>query len=641
MDMGIVNAGQLEIYEEVRPELLQYVEDVLFNRRADATERLVEFAEGVRGRGKQREVDLSWRETDVAERLKHALVHGIVDFIEEDTEEARQALEKPLDVIEGPLMDGMGVVGDLFGAGKMFLPQVVKSARVMKRAVAWLLPYMESEADGTRKAQGKVVLATVKGDVHDIGKNIVGVVLGCNSYDVVDLGVMVPLDQILTTATEEQADIVGLSGLITPSLDEMVNVAREMERREMSLPLLIGGATTSRQHTAVKVAPHYGQPTVHVLDASRVVNVVSNLLDPARKGEFDSRNRAAQQKLIEDFGKPKGRKLLSYDEARENRATLTFTPDTLATPSFTGLRHERGIDLRELSRYIDWTFFFTAWELRGRYPAILDDPKQGEAARELFEAAQGLLARIIDEGRLEARAAYGFWPANAVGEDLVLFEDATRSSEVARFPFLRQQHHQANGKANRSLVDYVAPIESGVVDHVGAFAVTAGLGASDFAQAFEAEHDDYQAIIVKALADRLAEALAEWLHARVRGEWGHPDAPDFAIEDMLRERYRGIRPAFGYPACPDHTPKHTLFDLLDAHALDMSLTEHGAMLPAASVSGLYFAHPDARYFGLGRVGPDQIADYARRMGQTVEACERWLASNLAYDPAQPAAAAQS
>jgi 5-methyltetrahydrofolate--homocysteine methyltransferase len=639
MDMGIVNAGQLEIYEDVKPELLGYVEDVLFNRRPDATERLVEFADGVRGKGKQREVDLSWREADVAERLKHALVHGVVDFIEEDTEEARLALAKPLDVIEGPLMAGMGVVGDLFGAGKMFLPQVVKSARVMKRAVAWLLPYMESEADGSRKAQGKVVLATVKGDVHDIGKNIVGVVLGCNSYDVVDLGVMVPLDKILTTAVEEQADVVGLSGLITPSLDEMVNVAREMERRKMTLPLLIGGATTSRQHTAVKVAPHYSQPTVHVLDASRVVNVVSNLLDPARKPAFDEKNRAAQQKLIEDFGKPKGRSLLTFEQARENRTQLAFTPETMATPSFTGLRHLRAVDLRELTRYIDWTFFFSAWELRGRYPAILDDPRQGEAARELFSAAQGLLERIIDEGRLEARVAYGFWPANAVGEDIVLYEDAGRAAEAARFPMLRQQYKQGGGKSNRSLVDYVAPIESGVVDHVGAFAVTAGLGASEFAKEFEAEHDDYQAIIVQALADRLAEALAEWLHARVRGEWGHPDEVDAPIEDMLRERYRGIRPAFGYPACPDHTPKHTLFELLDAPGIGMSLTEHGAMLPAASVSGLFFAHPDARYFGIGRLLPDQVEDYARRMGQTVEACERWLGSNLAYDPATRAAAA--
>ncbi|MDJ0864648.1 MAG: methionine synthase [Myxococcota bacterium] len=625
MNMGIVNAGQLVVYEDIAPELLERVEDVLFDRRTDATERLVELAEQVRGSGKKREVDLSWREAAVEERLAHALVHGIVDFIEQDTEEARQHYERPLHVIEGPLMAGMQIVGDLFGAGKMFLPQVVKSARAMKRAVAYLTPYLEEEKAESpeARARGKIVMATVKGDVHDIGKNIVGVVLGCNNYEVIDLGVMVPCDQILDAAEREGADLIGLSGLITPSLDEMVHVAREMERRGTTRPLLIGGATTSKQHTAVKIAPAYGGASVHVLDASRAVGVVSSLLDPKRADAFVAETRTAQERVREAHAGGAERPLIALAEARAQRPELSFGADACGEPAFHGRRLLADLDLREVSRYIDWTFFFSAWELKGKFPKILDHPRYGAAARELYEHAQTLLERIFDEGALRANATYGFWHANADGDDVVLWTDATRSAEVARFPMLRQQRPTAPGKPLRSLADFVAPASGERVDAVGAFAVTAGIGADELAARFEREHDDYHAIMVKALADRLAEALAEWLHARVRREWGHEtEAP--GLDDLIAERYRGIRPAFGYPACPDHSEKRRLFDLLGADEAGIGLSESCAMLPAASVSGLYFGHPDARYFTVGRIGRDQVEDYAARKGLPVAEVERWL-----------------
>jgi 5-methyltetrahydrofolate--homocysteine methyltransferase len=626
LDMAIVNAGQLVVYEDIEPELLEHVEDIIFNRRPDATERMVELAERVRGEGSKREFDLSWRDAPVAQRLAHALVHGIVDFIEEDTEEARQSAERPLDVIEGPLMDGMQIVGDLFGAGKMFLPQVVKSARAMKRAVAHLEPYMEAEkqeairlgrVDPGARAQGKVVLATVKGDVHDIGKNIVGVVLGCNNYEVIDLGVMVPGDRILDTAIAEGADVVGLSGLITPSLDQMVDVAREMERRHLDLPLLIGGATTSKQHTAVKIAPEYSQPTVHVLDASRVVGVVSSLLDPTRRAELDSENRVLQERLREQHAQRDRKPLLAIDAARANREAVSF--DDLAVPSFVGRRVvEPGLDV--LRGYIDWQFFFHAWELKGKFPAILAEP----AARELYDDALALLDEIVRDGSLRARGVYGFWPATSDGDDIVVRDD---NDGDVRFCFLRQQSAYGDSRPNRCLADWVAP----AADHIGAFAVTAGIGADELAARFEAEHDDYRAIMVKALADRLAEAFAEYLHEVARGEW-YESGSKLTSEQLSEERFRGIRPAFGYPACPDHSEKQKLFDLLGAEREGLSLTESFAMLPAASVSGIYLAHPQSRYFSVGRIGRDQAEDYAERKGEPLAEVERWLRTSLAYDP---------
>jgi len=633
LDMGIVSAGQLVVYEDIPEELLEHVEDVLFCRREDATERMVAYAEDVKGEGTRREVDLSWREGGVEERLRHALVHGIVDFVEEDVEEARQSLPRPLHVIEGPLMAGMSVVGDLFGAGKMFLPQVVKSARVMKKAVAYLTPFMEAEAEETEaRSQGRLLLATVKGDVHDIGKNIVGVVLGCNSYDVVDLGVMVPAAKILDVAEETGADAVGLSGLITPSLDEMVGVAREMRRRGMTVPLLIGGATTSRQHTAVKIAPEYEPPVVHVLDASRAVNTVASLLDPAVRRGFQETNARAQDQLRYVYQRRSEEPLLTFEEACANRAALDWSGYAPPVPSFTGRRVVEDVAVGDLVPYIDWTFFFHAWELKGVYPALLDDPVQGQAARELFDEAQAMLTRLVDEGRLGARAVWGLWPAASEGEDLVLYEDEARSAEAARFPMLRQQLARKAGSPNVSLVDFVAPRESGVPDFVGAFAVTAGLGADEIVAAHQREHDDYRAILVKALADRLAEAYAELLHERARREGGYGEDPPLPLEDLLKDRFVGIRPAFGYPACPDHTAKRTLFELLDAPAVGITLTEHCAMVPAASVSGLYLSHPDAWYFNLGRVDRDQVRDYARRKDMSAREVERWLLPNLGYDP---------
>lgn len=620
LDMGIVNAGQLAVYADIPADLLELVEDVIFDRRPDATDRLVSFAETVTGSGTVRTVDLSWREAPVAERLSYALVHGIVDFIDEDTEEARATMARPLEVIEGPLMDGMKVVGDLFGSGKMFLPQVVKSARVMKRSVAYLEPFMEAEKEQarlegrvqSRSGQGKIVLATVKGDVHDIGKNIVGVVLGCNNYEVIDLGVMVPVARILDTAVTEGADAIGLSGLITPSLDEMVTVAAEMERRGLKLPLLIGGATTSRQHTAVRIAPAYQGTTVHVLDASRVVGVVSDLLNADRAEDLAVRNREEQQRLREAHASRESLALLTVAKARANREVVPF--DELPVPAFTGARviQPSIVDLRAM---IDWQFLFLAWELKGKYPAILDQP----VAKELFDDANTLLDQIIADGSFEARGAYAFWPAHSEGDDIVL-------ASGERFPMLRQQTTKPTGRPNRSLADYIAPAG----DHLGGFAVTIH-GADELAARFEAEQDDYRAIMVKALADRLAEAFAEYIHLQARRDWYEPDA-DPAIEDLHAERFRGIRPALGYPASPDHSLKQSLFDLLGAKQLDMGLTESFAMTPAASVSGLLFAHPASRYFTVGRIGRDQTVDYAARRGLDLTEVERWLRPNLSYEP---------
>jgi 5-methyltetrahydrofolate--homocysteine methyltransferase len=638
MDMGIVNAGQLVVYEDIPKALLEHVEDIIFNRRPDATERMVEFAATVKGAGRKQEHDLTWREGTVEARLSHALVHGVVEFIEVDTEEARQKYPRPLDIIEGPLMDGMKIVGNLFGAGKMFLPQVVKSARAMKRAVAYLEPFMEQEklqaqaiAGGKKpRGKGKIVLATVKGDVHDIGKNIVGVVLGCNSYEVVDLGVMVSCDRILQAAIDEDADLIGLSGLITPSLDEMVYVAKEMQRRHITLPLLIGGATTSKQHTAVKIAPEYEKATVHVLDASRVVDVVASLMSETQRDEFDRSNRVLQQGLRDQHTARRERPLLSYHAALTNRLKIDWAAETLPVPTFIGAKPIE-VPLTDLLPFLDWTFFFTAWELKGRFPAILDHPLHGAAARELYDNGRTLLDRIVKEKLLTARGVHGFWPAASDGDDLIVYADTERAHELTRFNMLRQQEAIADGKPNLSLADFIADRHAPVTDYLGAFAVTAGIGAEDLAKQFEREHDDYNAILVKALADRLAEAFAAYMHARARSEWGFRE--QLTPEDLVAERHRGIRPGFGYPACPDHSEKFKLFDLLGARRAGIELTDHAAMTPAASVSGLYFAHPAARYFTVGRLGEDQIADYARRKGQTIEQVERWLTSLLSYEPA--------
>jgi 5-methyltetrahydrofolate--homocysteine methyltransferase len=629
LNMGIVNAGQLIVYEDIPKDLLTHVEDILFNRRPDATERMVELAESVRGQGTKREVDLKWREAAVEQRLSHALVHGVLDFLEPDLEEARQKYARPLEIIEGPLMDGMKVVGDLFGAGKMFLPQVVKSARAMKKAVAYLMPYMEAEKarlGAAARARGKVLLATVKGDVHDIGKNIVGVVLGCNNYEVIDLGVMVPTDKILQTAIDKKVDMVGLSGLITPSLDEMVFVASEMERRGFTLPLLIGGATTSKQHTAVKIAPAYEHVTVHVLDASRAVDVVSTLLNPEKIAAFDRENKRTQSGIRDQYTGRARRPLLAYSAARANRPQLAWAD--VPRPSFTGRRFLDDEPLGDIAKYIDWTLFFSTWELKGTFPGILRHPQYGAAASELFEHAQELLKRITESRLLKARGSYGFWPANSDNDDIVVYEDETRKTERLRFNMLRQQESLPSGQPNRSLADFVAPRESGVADYIGAFAVTAGLGADELVKRYERQHDDYRAIMVKALADRLAEAFAEYLHACARREWGYEATEVVTNEDLIGEKYRGIRPAFGYPACPDHTEKIKLFDLLGAERIGMKLTESCAMLPAASVSGIYLSHAQARYFMLGPIGRDQLDDYAARKARPVAEIARWLAEHL-------------
>ena len=626
LDMAIVNAGQLAVYEEIEPGLRELVEDVLLNRRDDATERLVDFAENIKAKGKTKVKDEAWRTQPVEERLKHALVKGIVDYIDIDTEEARQKCKRPLDVIEGPLMDGMSVVGDLFGAGKMFLPQVVKSARVMKKAVAYLMPFMEAEKSAGAKPQGRIVMATVKGDVHDIGKNIVGVVLQCNNYDVVDLGVMVPAAKILETAREKKADAIGLSGLITPSLDEMVHVAQEMEREKFELPLLIGGATTSRAHTAVKIAPHYHQSIVHVLDASRAVGVVNSLLNEKQKTAFDVKTRVEYEALRKAHAaKTRATKLISLAQARANRTPIDWSGYVPPKPDFTGARTITP-PIGELRDYIDWSPFFHAWELRGRYPAIFDDPTVGTQARELFDDAQKILDWITVEKSLTARGVFGFWAASAVGDDVDLFDDESRQKKLATFYFLRQQMQKPSDQFNHCLADYV-----GAADYLGGFAVSIH-GADEIAEKFKAAHDDYSAIITKALADRLAEAFAEYLHRQARIAWGFGRDENLSNADLIREKYRGIRPAPGYPACPEHAEKRTLFDLLEAEcAIDIKLTESFAMHPAASVSGYYFSHPEAKYFGVAQIGRDQVADYAERRHESAATVEKRLAANLGYE----------
>ncbi len=637
MDMGIVNAGQLAVYDELPAELRDAVEDVILNRDPEAGERLVELAPRYAGDGStaEKKDDLEWRGWDVEKRLEHALVKGITEYIDEDTEEARQKLGRPLDVIEGPLMAGMNVVGDLFGAGKMFLPQVVKSARVMKKSVAYLEPFLEAEkAECGAEAAGKVLMATVKGDVHDIGKNIVGVVLQCNSYEVIDLGVMVSADKILQTAKDEGADIIGLSGLITPSLDEMVHVAKEMKRQGFAIPLMIGGATTSKAHTAVKIEPEYEHGVVYVPDASRAVGVASALLSDEQKPAFLAELKDEYEQVRQArAGKQKRQDLVSIDEARANRTPIDWSRAPIVAPRHSGITVLDDIDLREIVPYIDWTFFFHAWQLRGRFPKILDDPEKGEEARKLYADAQAMLERILDEGWLKARAVVGLFPANAVGDDIEIYADETRSQVRTVLHNLRKQGRQPEGKYNESLADFIAPRETGIPDWIGGFAATAGIGIDDKLTEFEADHDDYHAIMLKALADRLAEALTEWLHRKVRTElWGYAPDEDLDNDDLIAERYRGIRPAMGYPASPDHTEKDLLWELLDAEAnTGIWLTESKAMVPTAAVSGLYFAHPEARYFAVGKLGRDQIEDYARRKGMAVGEIEKWLGQNLAYD----------
>ncbi len=642
LDMGIVNAGQLAVYEEIPKDLLARVEDVLLNRRPDATERLIAFAESVKKAGRIEAVADAWRSAPVEDRLSHALVKGIVDFIDQDVEEARLKYGVPLAVIEGPLMAGMSVVGDLFGAGKMFLPQVVKSARVMKKAVAYLQPFLEAEKKpGAASTRVTVLLATVKGDVHDIGKNIVGVVLQCNGYAVVDLGVMVPADRILAAAKEHGARVIGLSGLITPSLDEMVHVAREMEREGFALPLLIGGATTSPVHTAVKIAPAYGPPVVHVLDASRAVGAVSGLLGEDAAGISEA-NRKKQALLVAEHEKRTRKPLVSLVDARARKPVFDWAGADLPVPSFTGVRVLDDVPLSDLVPFIDWSPFFHAWELRGRYPQILEDPIVGEKAKELFGDAQALLDRIVKGRLLTARGVYGFFPANADGDDIRLFPDSTRSRPLATLHTLRQQMEKPAGQPLEALADFVAPLASGRPDFLGAFAVTTGIGAETLCRSFEKDHDDYSSILVKALADRLAEAFAEKLHERARGDWGYGRTEHLTADDLLKERYRGIRPAPGYPACPDHTEKRTLFALLGAEeTAGITLTENFAMTPASSVSGFYFAHPEAHYFGVGRLSRDQIEDYARRKGMPLAEVERWLSPNLGYEPASVPATPQA
>jgi len=635
MDMGIVNAGQLGIYEEIPKDLLELVEDVILNRRPDATERLLAFADSVKQTGKKQVEEDAWRQGTVDERLSHALVKGIVEHIETDTEEARLKYGSPLAVIEGPLMAGMNVVGDLFGSGRMFLPQVVKSARVMKKSVAYLLPYLEAEKrlTGGARAAAKIVMATVKGDVHDIGKNIVGVVLGCNNYEVIDLGVMVPCEKILKTAREAGADMVGLSGLITPSLDEMVHVAREMERQGFKVPLLIGGATTSRAHTAVKIAPAYGQPVVHVLDASRAVGVVGRLASAELKPAFADENRSSQEKLREVHAAPKSQKLRTIEEARRRRLQFDWSGYTPPRPSFTGVHAGGPVPLEEIVPYIDWTPFFHVWELRGIYPRIFDQPKVGVRARELFDDAGRLLKYIVDDKLLEARAVMGFFPAAGVGDDIEVYTDESRTAVRTIFHTLRQQIEKPDGEPDLALADFIAPRETGKADYLGAFAVTTGINIEKLVGGFEKDQDDYNAIMAKALADRLAEALAELTHQRAREAWGFGCGEKLSHDDLLRERYRGIRPAPGYPALPDHTEKRMLFDLLDAEQnAGVRLTENFAMYPAASVSGFYFSHPESRYFAVGKIGRDQVLDYQRRKGMEISAVERWLGPNLNYDP---------
>ena len=646
MDMGIVNAGMLEVYEEIDPELKVLVEDVLLNRRSDSTERLVEFGERLKASGQERgateKKTEEWRLGTVEERISHALVKGIDTYIEADTEEARAKLGRPLLVIEGPLMAGMSVVGDLFGAGKMFLPQVVKSARVMKKAVAYLTPFMEAEKEAMAaaglevRAQGKIVLATVKGDVHDIGKNIVGVVLACNNYEVIDMGVMVPAERILERAKAVNADLIGLSGLITPSLDEMVHVAREMERQGFSVPLLIGGATTSRAHTAIKIAPHYSQPVVHVVDASRAVPVTTSLLSEDSRQSFIEQNRTEYEAVRKAHAAPR-QTIVPIEEARARRTPIEWRIEDISQPAFTGVRVLDDFPLTVLREFIDWSPFFHAWGLKGIYPRILDDEKQGAEARQLFAEGNALLDRIIEEKLITARGVYGLFPANAIGDDVELFTDETRSSVLDRFRFLRQQANREGSEPCRCLSDFIAPKETGLPDHTGAFAVTSGIGLRELCDTFRARHDDYNAIMAEALADRLAEAFAECLHKRVRDEWGYGSQENLTNAELIKEKYRGIRPAPGYPASPDHTEKGTIWKVLDVCAnTGMLITESYAMWPGSSVSGIYFSHPESRYFSVGKIGRDQVVDYQHRKGMTLLEVERWLGPNLSYDPADRA-----
>ncbi|TAJ08816.1 MAG: methionine synthase [Nitrospirae bacterium] len=636
LDMGIVNAGQLAVYEEIPKDLLELVEDVLLNRRPDATERLVTFAESVKQRGKAVVEEDVWRKGTVEERLSHALVKGIVEHIEADVEEARQKYDRPLHVIEGPLMAGMNIVGDLFGAGKMFLPQVVKSARVMKKAVAYLLPFMEAEKQklGSYQAQGKVLLATVKGDVHDIGKNIVGVVLGCNGYEITDLGVMVPCEKILQTARDLKVDMIGLSGLITPSLDEMVHVAGEMAREGFHVPLLIGGATTSKAHTAVKIAPAYASPVVHVLDASRAVGVVSQLISQDQRAAFLEKTRTDQEQIRHAHQTKTAKPLLTLEQARQGQPSFDWPAVDRPQPSFLGPKVLEAFPLERLVPFIDWSPFFHAWELRGHYPQILEDATVGAKAKELFAEAQQLLKEIVAGKLLTARGVYGFFPANSVGDDIEVYEDDTRRVVRTVFHTLRQQSEKPADQHNLALADYIAPKFTGLADYLGVFAVTTGVGLDRLCARFEKDHDDYNSIMAKALADRLAEAFAECLHQQVREEWGYGKIERLSNEELIKEKYRGIRPAPGYPACPDHTEKRLLFDLLQAEKqAGITLTESFAMCPASSVSGLYFAHPESTYFAVGKLGRDQVADYARRKRMDLREMERWLAPNLNYDPA--------
>ena len=638
LDMGIVNAGMLAVYEEIDPELRERVEDVILNRRPeDGTERLVTFAENYKKVDKtEAKEEAQWRSLPVEERLSHALVKGIVDFIDADTEEARQKYATPLEVIEGPLMKGMSVVGDLFGAGKMFLPQVVKSARVMKKSVAYLMPFMEEEKKrtGNKQAQGKVLLATVKGDVHDIGKNIVGVVLACNNYEVIDLGVMISSEKILAAAKELGVDVIGLSGLITPSLDEMVHVAKEMEREGFKLPLLIGGATTSKAHTAVKIAQHYSNATVHVLDASRAVGVVGALLSENQRDEFIANNKLEHERARTAHEKKRPSKpLLSIIEARKRAFKSDWKTIDIATPAFTGIKVIDDLPLKEIREYIDWSPFFHAWEIRGRYPALLDDPELGPRCRELFNDAQKLLDRLINKPLIHGKAVYGFFPAASLGDDITLYTDESRTKVLTVLHTLRQQMDKPEDQPNYALADFIGPVDSGRKDYFGAFALTTGLGVDEIAREFEKDHDDYNSILTKALADRLAEASAEWLHRQARIAWGFGKDENLSNEDLIKEAYRGIRPAPGYPACPDHTEKRLLFDLLNAEKnAQVFLTENFAMNPASSVSGFYFGHPEAKYFGVGMIDRDQVEDYAARKALDVPTLEKWLAPNLSYDP---------
>ncbi|HEY5718617.1 MAG TPA: methionine synthase, partial [Motiliproteus sp.] len=638
MDMGIVNAGQLAIYADIPEELRDRVEDVILNRRDDATERLLDVAATYLGSGGpvESKQDLAWREWPVAERLSHALVKGITDYIDADTEEARQQFDRPLQVIEGPLMAGMSVVGDLFGEGKMFLPQVVKSARVMKKAVAYLMPYIEAEKDGASSSNGKVLMATVKGDVHDIGKNIVGVVLQCNNFEIIDLGVMVPADTILKTAREHNVDLIGLSGLITPSLDEMVHIAKEMERLGMRIPLMIGGATTSKAHTAVKIEPNYSAPTVYVHNAARSVGVASALLSSTQHESFMAELRAEYEEVRErHYSKHREARRVNLDKARANKQPTDWQTYQPPVPKQLGLQVFEDYDLRELLDYIDWTFFFHTWELKGRFPQILEHPEMGSEAQKLYHDAQAMLEQLISNGRLKARAVIGLFPANQVNDDdIEIYQDESRQQLRIRIHQLRQQTEKNSDRYNHCLSDFVAPKESGVADYVGAFAVTAGIGLDQIVAEYEAQHDDYNSIMVKALADRLAEAFAERMHQRVRTEfWGYAADEAFSNDELIKEEYRGIRPAPGYPACPDHTEKALMWELLEAkHHTGIGLTDSFAMTPAASVSGWYFSHPDSCYFGIAKLGEDQVEDYAKRKGMSLAEMERWLAPNLGYEP---------